>query len=277
MTGRSSGSPGRGIAQVVSNFTRAQCRTILGADLLALVEAAVPPADQPAALHRAVLWRLQSRPDSLLPRQDLRDLLLDATPVEALDELAGRARLSSTGALRHLPVEDHAESWSLLLGFYGLDVSAASSTPPGLAVEHLEPQFGLFQHQRRIARQAYEKVRDGHGRVVVHMPTGTGKTRTTMHVVSRILDENEPCLVIWLASSSELLEQAADAFCTSWAQRGSRPLNIVRYWGKYSASLADFDDGLLVAGLQKAHALHRQASMEILRLGAKARRIRLAG
>ena len=271
MTGPSSGSPGHGVAQVVSHFTRAQFRTVLGADLLALIEAAVPPPDQPPALRRATLWRLRTSPDSVLPRQDLRDLLLDATPVETLAELTQRVRVSSTAALRRLPVENDSEIWSVLLGFYGLDMPASSSTPPKSAVERLEPDFGLFPHQRRIARQAYETLRGGHGRLVLHMPTGTGKTRTTMQIVSRILDDAEPGLVVWLASSSELLEQAADAFCTSWTRYGSRPLSVTRFWGQYTPHLSDIADGLLVAGFQKAHALNNRASIDILRLGARTR------
>lgn len=265
-----SGGPGHGVAQVVSNFTRAQFQTVLGASLLSLIEAVVPPSDQPAALSRASLWRLQSRPDSVLPKRDLRDLLLDATPVEKLAELARRVRVNSTAVLRRLPVEHDSEIWTLLLGFYGLDMPASSSTP-GSAVERLEPEFGLFPHQRRIARQAYETLRDGHGRMVLHMPTGTGKTRTTMQIVSRILEDAEPCLVVWLASSSELLEQATDAFCTNWTRHGNRPLRVARFWGQYSASLSDFTDGLLVAGFQKAHAVNNRTSMEILRLGARTR------
>ena len=270
MGGPSSGGPGHGVAQVVSNFTRAQFRTVLGAGLLSLVEAAVLPADRPAALCRAALWRLRSSPDSVLLKRDLRDLLLDATPVEKLAELAQRVRVSSADALRRLPVEHNSEIWSLLLGFYGLDMPASFLTP-GSAVERLEPDYGLFPHQRRIARQAYETLRDGHGRVVLHMPTGTGKTRTTMQVVSRILEDAEPCLVVWLASSSELLEQAADAFCTSWDRHGSRPLRVARLWGQYTPPLSDVADGLLVAGFQKARALNNRTSMDILRLGARTR------
>ncbi len=271
MTDATSGSPGYGVAQVVSHFGRPQFRAVLGPQLLALVEAALPPPEQPPALRRATLWRLRTSPDRVLPRPDLRDLLLDATPVESLPELAQRVDACSTDALRHLPVENDSEVWNLLLGFYGLDLPASSSTPPGSAIERLEPQFGLFPHQRRIAGQAYETLRDGHGRLVLHMPTGTGKTRTTMHVVSRILQDAEPSLVVWLASSSELLEQAADAFRSSWTRYGSRPLRVARFWGKYAPPLSDFTDGLLVAGLQKTHAWSKRASIDVLRLGARTR------
>ena len=269
MSGYSSGSPGHDVARVVSNFTRAQFRTLLGTSVLDLVDATIPPADQPAALHRAAVWRLRSAPDDL-PREELRDLLLDATPVENLARLAQRVDVPATDALRSLQVEGDTEIWSRFLGFYGLDLPASSPAPHGTVVQNLEPQFGLFPHQRQLALQAYEAVRGGHGRVVLHMPTGTGKTRTAMRVVSRILEDSEPCLVVWLASSAELLEQAADAFSTAWVQYGSRPLGVTRLWGQHSPSLSDIADGLLVAGFQKAHALNAK-SMELLRLGARTR------
>ena len=269
MSAYSGGSPGHDVSRVVSNFTRAQLRTVLGTPVLDLVDATIPPADQPAALHRAALWRLRSAPEDL-PREELRDLFLDATPIEDLAELAARVGVPAD-ALRNLQVEGDSENWNLFLGFYGLDLPASSSTPHGSAIQTLEPEFGLFPHQRRVARQAYEAVRDGHGRVVLHMPTGTGKTRTTMRVVSRILEDSEPCLIVWLASSSELLEQAADAFSTGWVQYGSRRLGVTRLWGQHSPSLSDIGDGLLVAGFQKAHALNAKASMDILRLGARTR------
>ena len=266
-----SGRPGHSVVEVVSSLTRDQFRTLLGTDVLALVEAAVPPPEQPAALRRVALWRLRNSPDSLIPRRELRDLLLDATPVDALGQLALRLRVGSSDALRRLPTGRHSETWSDFLGFYGLDPPTSSSGPPGSPLETLDPEFSLFPHQRRIARHAYEALRDGHGRVLLHMPTGTGKTRTTMRVVSRVLEDAEPCLVVWLASSSELLEQAADAFRTGWVRYGSRPLRVTRLWGQYSPSLSDVVDGLLVAGFQKAHALNQGSSLDILRLGARTR------
>ena len=269
MIAYSGGSPGHDVSRVVSNFTRAQLRTVLGTPVLDLVDATIPPADQPAALHRAALWRFRSALEDL-PRKELRDLFLDATPIEDLAELAARVGVAAD-ALRSLQVEGDSENWNLFLGFYGLDPAASSSPPHGSAIQTLEPEFGLFPHQRRVARQAYEAVRDGHGRVMLHMPTGTGKTRTTMRVVSRILEDSEPCLIVWLASSSELLEQAADAFSTGWVQYGSRRLGVTRLWGQHSPALSDIGDGLLVAGFQKAHALNAKASMDILRLGARTR------
>jgi superfamily II DNA or RNA helicase len=41
----------------------------------------------------------------------------------------------------------------------------------------------------------------------MHMPTGSGKTRTAMHVIARHLQQYEPTVVCWLANSAELAER----------------------------------------------------------------------
>jgi superfamily II DNA or RNA helicase len=86
------------------------------------------------------------------------------------------------------------------------------------------------------------------------MPTGAGKTRTAMHLVARHLRENEPTVVVWLALSGELLEQAATEFERAWSFLGNRPLSVVRFWGSRQCDLLSFRDGLVVGGLGKLHA-----------------------
>jgi superfamily II DNA or RNA helicase len=48
------------------------------------------------------------------------------------------------------------------------------------------------------------------------MPTGSGKTRTAMNVVANYLRNREKGVVVWLAHSEELCEQAADEFAKAW-------------------------------------------------------------
>lgn len=105
------------------------------------------------------------------------------------------------------------------------------------------------------------------------MPTGAGKTRTAIHYVSRILNEVEPGLVVWLASSRELLEQAADTFDTAWVALGNRELSLVRFWGEYDGDPSEITDGLIVGGLAKFHAWRARDSTAFLRLAARTRLI----
>ena len=66
-----------------------------------------------------------------------------------------------------------------------------------------------------------------HDRVLLHAPTGAGKTRMAMSVVSMHLRQNAPTMVLWLAPT-RTVEQAAKAFGTAWeAQRTQMLLVIV--------------------------------------------------
>lgn len=70
-------------------------------------------------------------------------------------------------------------------------------------------------------------------RIIVHMPTGSGKTRTMLEAVCDHLrvQKNANVSVVWLAHSEELCEQAVESFKKLWSHLGTEPVNIVRLWG----------------------------------------------
>ena len=78
-------------------------------------------------------------------------------------------------------------------------------------------------------------------------------------------------MVIWLAQSGELLEQAADEFERAWHALGTMPIDVHRYWGGYEPHIEEVRTGLLVAGFAKLHALSRRDANMVLRLGDRAR------
>ena len=109
-------------------------------------------------------------------------------------------------------------------------------------------------------------VRGGHGRAVLHMPTGAGKTRTAMYILSTILAQEEPTVVVWLAASRELLEQAAEAFTSAWSHFGNRTVQLLRFWGDHSPDIFSSTDSVIIAGLQKMHALMHRDRIALLKL-----------
>ena len=269
------GGPGQNMAEVVPNLSARSLHTVLGPDVVSLLEALIPPDELLAALRRVATRQFRDEPRDLMNQPHIRIICLDGTPPEKLVELTERLNLPNVDSLRALALnqafDQDTTKWNALLEFYGFDVSDPPSSTTTPEHERVAPEFGLFPHQRRVANQVYHAIRDGHGRRVLHMPTGTGKTRTAMHVVIRILAEHEPCVVAWLAASAELLEQAADSFRTSWAQLGNREMRFTRFWGQHSPRLADVNDGLVIAGFQKIHALNVRSPMELLRLGSRTR------
>ena len=80
------------------------------------------------------------------------------------------------------------------------------------------------------------------------------------------MTEHEPAVVVWLAASAELLDQAADAFQDAWSKLGNRPIDIARFWGDYTPDISAISDGLIIAGLQKMYAWKTKDPIEVLRI-----------
>ena len=106
-------------------------------------------------------------------------------------------------------------------------------------------------------------------RAILTLPTGAGKTRTTVEALLRWLREaeTERSKILWIAQSDELCEQAVQSFREVWFDLGHRhcsarrSLAIGRLWGDRSADPHECD--VLVASIQKLHAASRGDGREM--------------
>jgi DNA repair protein RadD len=114
-----------------------------------------------------------------------------------------------------------------------------------------EGSYQLFDHQRDAVKRVKKLLNQYPHRVLLHMPTGSGKTRTTMNIIAEHLRDNEPTVVVWLAASEELCEQAAEEFIKAWSFLGNRPVSIYRFWGSRTLDVNSIKDGFVIAGLPK--------------------------
>lgn len=263
--------PGQDLSEVVDRLSFRNLTLVLGPAVATLIDAVADSTDRTAALRRAVLQTFRAQPTALLSRQDIREICFGATSSNKLKELQRRLALPHAQALRKAQFPPDAPAWQTLLEFYGLDTHGESLFASQPDQELISPHFALFPHQRRVADLGYAAIGHGHGRVVLHMPTGTGKTRTAVHIVSRFLTAHEPCMVIWLAASAELLDQAADAFQDAWHHLGNRAVRMTRLWGSYAPQDYEGTDGLVIAGFQKLRAFRDRNPVAMLRLGASAK------
>ncbi len=96
--------------------------------------------------------------------------------------------------------------------------------------------YELFDYQFLIKQQAIYELERKQAigrRILIQMPTGTGKTKTAMHVIAHYLNFiNNDGLVIWVAHTNELLQQAFDTFRDVWSHLGTFPINVEKSWGK---------------------------------------------
>ncbi|MBM7813129.1 DEAD/DEAH box helicase [Saccharothrix algeriensis] len=156
------------------------------------------------------------------------------------------ARLALDGD--ELSTRDMTTNAGRIAVFLGLP-ETHSDTPTPLPTE-AGPAYGLFPHQRRAIAQLKALLRKGRTRLLLHMPTGSGKTRTALNLVCDILRENEGRPILWVASTRELLDQAAREFHRAWGILGNREVPVITAWGGEGWHSNDLTDGLLVASLQ---------------------------
>ena len=126
------------------------------------------------------------------------------------------------------------------------------------SIVQVEPLYGLYPYQKTISDEVNELLGKSSTRLMVHLPTGAGKTRTAMNIVAQHLRANEHNLVLWLADREELCTQAMGEFKKSWRALGNRPCKGYAFYSESDVSLSGVTSGCVVAGLQKLMALKRK-------------------
>ncbi|HXE71235.1 MAG TPA: DEAD/DEAH box helicase [Candidatus Nitrosotenuis sp.] len=145
--------------------------------------------------------------------------------------------------------------------------------PPDL--EELEPYVPLpplhdFQVELRDRLRSVLQSPEAGGRAILSLPTGAGKTRTMVEALVEHLREGIPKdgVVLWIAQSEELCEQAVQAFKEVWTHQTvqaaghglpdppQRAVFLRRLWSARRPA-EDWDRGVVVASIQKLDALSR--------------------
>ncbi|TLM88416.1 MAG: restriction endonuclease, partial [Actinobacteria bacterium] len=156
---------------------------------------------------RSLVLSLRS-PASLLQDPGSRSILTDLMTREdagaLLDALGAGDSPDPYAGLRALRVAQGSYAESKLFEFLGvplpIEPDVAEAHEP---IDKVRGDYPLFDYQRSVAARAFALLEKDPRRLLVHMPTGAGKTRTTMHLIARHLTTREPTLVLWLAYSDE--------------------------------------------------------------------------
>lgn len=120
----------------------------------------------------------------------------------------------------------------------------------------VKPMRSLFEHQREALLELeynfflrqYPKYR-----ALLHMPTGSGKTRTAAMFACRYLLRHDNGLVVWLADTKELCDQAYEELKTSWVAHGDRAVNFARAYASHHPEWGQISTGIFVLSLQTAN------------------------
>lgn len=199
-------------------------------------------------------------PQEALSDYKTRIKLIELLPIEKAQELASRLNITiGQNVYSELKqISEKPEALETIKSFFGIVAEDRAPETLKSTIEEVRPEYGLFPHQLDAAKRVFSQLVNPPRKVLLHMPTGAGKTRTAMHVVANHLRLYGPTIVIWLAYSSELLEQAADTFQEAWKNLGDRSIQLIRFWGDRNSDLREIKDGFIIAGLGKMYSAYNK-------------------
>ena len=241
------------LTSIVLRFSPETLKLLLGEDTLALAREIDARLMESDSLRRLVLGA-----------DNGFSLLMDTTGwTQVVDNLSQRDAASLCGSLgltgpnsyelldEYRFAQQNEVHQRRTLNFFNVELPEEPHVETVQSVTRVNPEYGLFDHQRFPAQEVLRNLKKDDGRCILHLPTGGGKTRTSMVVVCRWLLENPGSCVVWLASSRELLEQASAEFERAWSKMGDREIEILRAWGSADLDAMEYEDTFVVGGLLK--------------------------
>lgn len=125
----------------------------------------------------------------------------------------------------------------------------------------------LYPYQNWMRKKIVSFLSEGNkNRAIVHMPTGSGKTRTSMEGIvdfARSLT-NTKVSMVWLAHSQELCEQAYEQFVSLWSKHATEPANVIRLWGNNKIDEIVVDKlTFVITSFSKAHKMVSTANNDV--------------
>lgn len=236
------------LATVMGRFGVAKLSELVGEDTLNVMTAAF----RVRVTAPALISILQKRHGTdLLRNKKIRTLVLEH--LEAADQgyvLGGRANVSwsakSSSAARLVEILELPESY--------LPRSKPPLPPP---VNEIGLSSRLHDYQFGIKVRAKHHLTMASSRALIHMPTGAGKTRVASELMVDCMRDQPPgpAIIIWLAHSEELCEQAVEAIQTAWAFRGDHHADMVRLYGDLEKPSTIPERCFVVASFQAAYAM----------------------
>lgn len=124
-----------------------------------------------------------------------------------------------------------------------------------------EQFYELLDYQYYIKQRALYNLNSENQqeRMLIHMPTGTGKTKTTMHIINNYIQFSlhKNGIVIWIAHTTELLDQAFSTFVDVWSHLGNGEINAYKLWGTHTIDdISNELNGIVFCGLAKLMSIH---------------------
>ncbi|MFL0389945.1 DEAD/DEAH box helicase [Curtobacterium sp. 179-B 9B NHS] len=208
----------------------------------------------------------EALPTGLWSALEAQSLVNDGTPVaelfltvhgaDALRILADRFRdLGFSDVPEAWGGTTSAVSWVRKMGFSAEFAGQRNQKqPPEFVVPGAVALNRLHTYQKKISEDLRTVLTQPSAngpaqKAMVELPTGAGKTRVATETVLKLfVDEVLSGIVLWIAQSEELCEQAVQTFQTVWRYLADeRPLTIGRLWGSNPVQEPDTELCVIVA------------------------------
>lgn len=221
-----------------------------------VLKALDPASVNPENLLELVIAKV-SRTEMLRDKKMRNALImsLGRGSITRLAKILGVEDQDEYAAVTKRPFRKNSDNEKALFRFFGAEWKeylAPAKLPSSDEISVARP---LFDHQIVAIEKIQRIMQEPGARVLLHMPTGAGKTRTAMRAVADLFLKDRSALVIWMAYSEELCEQAIEEFKAAWYHAGNRTVPIHRFFGSHSPDLlsSNYMTGLIVAGLGKMY------------------------
>jgi len=130
-----------------------------------------------------------------------------------------------------------------------------------ILVEPVEVLHPLFEYQEELINIISNKMYK-QNKFLIQLPTGAGKTRVLMEsiidYIKRTNSFSNGKIILWLAHSEELCEQAIETCENIWIHKGNSALSIIRLWGSYKHYTLDLHESFIFGSLQKLVSLQNK-------------------
>ena len=155
--------------------------------------------------------------------------------------------------------------------FLPLQINSVSAVEVSSPVN---PLPDLYNYQQEVVDVALARLEgDECPPFILQMPTGSGKTRTMMEVMSQLMlraaTDTSRKVILWLAHTEELCEQAVESIQQIWPHRGNREIVIGRLWGTYKTETKLSQLDFIVAGYARLSSLFKKSPEFMEELGQR--------
>jgi len=206
-------------------------------------------------------------PIALMRDKNKRNIIFRKLSTSESTELINRIRVKSSDkplkTLTDLSIRKGSAVERSMFDFFEIPLPPEEIIPQKPVLEKILPEYYLFDYQKSLLLKSQDLI-ENNERFLIHMPTGSGKTRVAMNIIARVLMELNTGVVLWLAYSGELCDQASDEFFKAWNAIGDREISLERFYGKNQYE--KINDGMIVASLGKLWSQSKEEIDFIARL-----------